>query len=76
MPFWIKERSNPQLGTYFVACGKMKVKDAKSAGGSLYGSSEMHRFNNEVDYEKRLRELKESGERVHADGGHEHDIDG
>lgn len=66
MPFYIKERYNPQTGTYFVACGKMKVKDAKSMGRSLYGSNEMHRFDNEADYKDRLRELRESGERVNS----------
>lgn len=63
--FWIKERHNPQLGVYYVACGQMTVKDArKYENGSLYGYNVMHRCANERAYQKRLAELKEAGESV------------
>lgn len=63
--FWIKERDNPQLGTYYVAMGQISVKEAqKYERKSLYGSNIMHRFVSKEAYEKRLSELKAKGERV------------
>ncbi len=64
MPFWIKERDNPQLGKYFVACGEMSVSEAKKRNGSLYGSNTMHEFESHDLYRKRLQELHDAGERV------------
>lgn len=64
MPFYIKERHNPQLGTYFVGCGKLLVKHAKKMESSLYGFNTMHRYESEQEYNFRLEELIDAGERV------------
>jgi len=63
-PWWIKERFNPQLGTYYVACGQMSKTAAKRYEKPLYGDNVMHRFDAEADYKARLDELKKQGERV------------
>lgn len=64
-PWWIKERYNPQLGTYFVLCGRMPTKEARAAErGSLYGTNTMLRFDTEGEYQDKARELREAGERV------------
>ncbi len=64
MKFWIKERENPQLGTYFVLCGKLSKKDAKAREGSIYGFNTMHSFDTEDAYKSRIAELKKAGERI------------
>lgn len=64
MKYWIKERHNPQLGVYFVACGQMHAKAAKRNELQLYGSNIMHQFDTPAEYEARLQELVERGERV------------
>lgn len=69
MKYWIKERHNPQLGVYFVACGQMPVKAAKRHELQLYGSNIIHRFDTQAEYEARLQELVERGERVTGVGG-------
>lgn len=64
-PWWIKERSNPQLGTYFVLCGQMSAKEARTEErGSLYGSNTMLRFDTEAAYRAKATELRDAGERV------------
>lgn len=63
MKYYIKERDHPQLGTYFVACGKMSKKDAKREENQLYGYNTMHAYDTEEAYNARLVELKASGER-------------
>lgn len=51
--FWIKERENPQLGTYFVAMGQISMKTAHAyETGTLYGFNTMHRFATKEAYEK------------------------
>ena len=57
MNYWIKERNNPQLGTYFVACGQMSAKDAWKHEKPLYGVNTMHSFTSRRAYETRLLEL-------------------
>jgi hypothetical protein len=64
LKFWIKERDNPQLGTYFVACGQMTKTAAKRHERPIYGANFMHSFDTESDYNDRLAELRKSGERV------------
>lgn len=64
MKFWIKERHNPQTGIYYVACGQLKVADAKRAERSLYGHNVMHAFPTQAAYDQRLAELRASGKRV------------
>lgn len=65
-PYWIKERDNPQLGIYFVACGQLSVREARSREGSLYGSNRMLRFDSEAEYNAKLKELRAAGEKVQA----------
>jgi len=64
MPYWIKERRNPQTGTYYRACGKLPVKEGKLMASSLYGSNTMHRFESEAEYETEVARLKTAGERI------------
>ncbi len=62
--FYIKERDNPQTGTYYVAKGQMTKKDAKQAENSLYGSNTMLAFATKEEYDAKLAALKAAGERV------------
>ena len=64
--FWIKERQNPQLGTYYTACGQMTKTVAKKCEQSIYGHNQMHRFDTEASYLTKLAELRAAGERVYA----------
>ena len=64
MPHYIKKRSNPQVGTYYVGMGEMKVKDAKAYETSLYGNNEMLRFDSQDAYEQELDTLRIAGESV------------
>lgn len=61
--YWIRERHNPQLGVYYVAHGVMSVKDAKKYEDSLYGYDYMLRFKTEDEYNAKIQELKDKGER-------------
>jgi len=63
--YWIKERHNPQLGVYYVACGQMPVKQAKASELSLYGNNYMHRFKTKDLYEARLFELISDGHKIY-----------
>lgn len=63
--FYIKERHNPQLGVYYVACGQMTKRDARKwESNSIYGNNIMHRFEDADSYRDKIRDLKESGESV------------
>lgn len=63
--YWIKERENPQLRTYYVACGKIAMKEAQAyERKSLYGSNIMHRFTTKETYEAEISRLKAKGKRV------------
>jgi len=42
--FWLKQRHNPQLGTYWVKCGQLSVREAKSQERTLYGQNAMHPY--------------------------------
>lgn len=64
MKWWIKERDNPQLGTYWVPMGKISQKEAREHGKALYGYNTMHSFDSLEAYEEKLRQLKKSGERI------------
>lgn len=63
-PYWIKERHNPQLGVYYVACGQMSRTAAKQQEGGVYGRNYMHPYDTESTYQARLTELSEKGEKV------------
>ena len=63
--WWIKERENPQIGTYFVAMGQISIKMAKSCESKcLYSYAVMHRFVSKQAYDEKLASLKAAGERV------------
>lgn len=63
-PYWIKERHNPQLGTYYVAMGQMSKTAAKKHENAIHGDNVMHRFDTEAEYLKRGEELMKAGERL------------
>lgn len=56
--FWIKERNNPQLGTYYVACGQLSKTAARKMEKALYGSNVMLEFKTEAEYTAKLDELR------------------
>jgi len=62
--WWIKERHNPQLGLYYVACGQIPVKDARAMGRGSYGYNIMHKFSSASDYEEHLKQIREEGHLV------------
>lgn len=63
--WWIKERHNPQLGTYYVGEGPMLDSAAKKHERPIYGSNVMHPFETEEEFRAEIARLKASGERVH-----------
>lgn len=63
LKFWIKERHNPQTGTYFVAMGQMSNAAAAKHNNCLYGDNIMHPFATEAEYSTKLAELRRT-ERV------------
>lgn len=63
-PWWIKERTNPQTGIYYVPMGQMLVKEARRCERSLYGSNNMLRFSTERQYQAKLKELRDAGENI------------
>ena len=65
-PWWIKERHNPQLGVYYVACGQMsKTAARRMETGTLYGENVMLRFETEHDYLAKIGELHNQGHNIH-----------
>ena len=48
--WYVKERHNPQLGIYFVACGQMSKTEAKKHEESLYGANYMLPFDSKKEY--------------------------
>ncbi len=64
--FWIKERYNPQLGTYYVPCGQLSNTAARRQEKSLYGYNTMHEYDTEEEYNNEIARLKSSGENVHG----------
>lgn len=63
--FYIKERENPQLGTYFVPMGQLSKTEARGYESPSYGYNTMHQFENEELYTQRIKELKKQKKRVH-----------
>jgi len=63
--YWIKERHNPQLETYYIACGPLTEAAAKRRGRAIFGDNVMHGFSTSDQYHARLRLLRKNGERVH-----------
>ena len=64
--WYIKERRNSQLGTYYVACGPLSKTAAKAKTRCLYGENTMHSFASEKEYNAKLASLREAGERVQS----------
>lgn len=62
--YWIKRRSNPQTGVYFVAMGQLAKKVAKSHEETLYGNNEMLEYATEAEYTTALATLRDAGHRV------------
>ncbi len=62
--YWIKERHNPQLGVYFVACGQISTRQARRHEKPLYGMNFMHRFSSKEEYEEKLGQLRADGKEV------------
>lgn len=63
-PWWIKARHNPQLGTYYVACGQMSKAAARRYERPLYGDNVMMRYETEREYKAALEHLNRSGKSV------------
>ena len=59
--FWIKQRYNPQLGTYYVCEGQLSKTAAKKMEGSIYGSNRMLSYANETAYLEAIQNLKKEG---------------
>lgn len=62
--FYIKERDNPQLKTYYVACGALSKAAAKRMEKPLYGDVVMYGYDTEEAYKTKLAELRANGRRV------------
>lgn len=65
LKYYIKERYNPQTGTYYVARGQMTKKQAKEIEkGCIYGNNRMLPFDTEEDYLNKITELQLAGNHV------------
>lgn len=63
--YYIKERNNPQIGVYYIACGQLTAKEAKTKESSLYGFNFMHSFNTDKEYLAEINRLQNDGYSVH-----------
>lgn len=63
--YWIKQRDNPQLGTYYAPCGQLSKTAARKMESTIYGYNTMHEYTTEDEYNKAIDDLKARGERVH-----------
>ena len=62
LKYWIKERYNPQLGTYFYYCGQLSNTEAMSMETpktglfltALYGSNIMHSYDTKEEADAAL----------------------
>lgn len=57
LPYCIKQRYNPQLGTRYSAMGQLSEKDIKEWEAPLYGSNNILRFETFEEYEAKCQEL-------------------
>ena len=62
--YWIKERSNPQLGVYYVPMGQLSNVEAMRYQNAIYGSNLMLQYDSELEYKQAIEELKGRGEKV------------
>lgn len=60
--YYIKQRINPQTGTYYVPCGKLSKKAAKDYERPIYGTNIMHAFKTLEEYKAKIAELEANGE--------------
>ena len=63
--FYIKERVNPQSGTYHVKMGQLTKAEAKVHEKTLYGFNFMASYATEEEYNKAIDELVKNGSRIH-----------
>lgn len=63
-PWWICERRNPQLGTYYIAEGRLSKTAANERESPGYGRNIMHRFKTEEAYKDKIRQLEAEGNKV------------
>lgn len=61
LSYWIKERHNPQLEVYHVACGQLTKAKARATERTLHGFNVMLRFDTEKAYQAKLAALKMAG---------------
>ena len=66
-PWWIKERHNPQLKTYFVPRGQLPVREAKKSENPIYGFNIMHQFDSEGEYRVEIQRLRDNKNNVHPE---------
>lgn len=59
--WWIKERHNPQLGLYYVACGQMSNAEAKRMESGKYGSNLMLGYDSNSEYVADIERFKREG---------------
>ena len=60
--WWIRERVNPQFKKpYYIAYGKIPIKEALQLEKSIYGDNYMLRFESEIDYKVKLSKLRQNG---------------
>ena len=62
--YFIKERNNPQIGTYYILMGKLSAKEAKKHEASLYGFNTMLKYKTKSEYDRAILSIKESGARI------------
>ncbi len=63
-PYWIMQRINPQLGTYYVLHGQLSITAARKHEHAIYGTNIMHRFDSQADYLARIEQLRKEGAKI------------
>lgn len=59
--YYIKERQNPQLGVYYIACGHLPKTEARRKEKSTYGHNVMRSFDTEQEYMSEVERLRKAG---------------
>ena len=62
--YYLRERYNPQLGTYWIRAGQLSKAAAKRWESTAYGENTMHGFETESEYEAKIAKLESDGEKV------------
>lgn len=64
--WYLMERDNPQLGTYWVKKGALTRSEApKKSSQCVYGGATYHVFDTEEEYNAKIAELEASGAKIH-----------